>query len=112
VAHAVETVAGYGVYSHGEAVALGMIAEGRLAVVCGRMQRGDQDRVERLLLALGLPCRLHEPLAVDRLILAARGDKKARSGELRCVLACALGSVETVTVDERQLASALAEIEP
>ena len=36
IAHAIETVAGYGAYRHGEAVAIGMVGAGRLATETGR----------------------------------------------------------------------------
>ena len=56
VGHAIEAVAGYeGPYQHGEAVAVGMVAEARLAERLGWIGAAEVRRIERLLGRLGLP---------------------------------------------------------
>ncbi len=50
IGHAIEAVAGYdGPYQHGEAVAVGMVAEARLAERLGWIGPDDVGRIERLL---------------------------------------------------------------
>ena len=93
VGHAIEVVAGYGVYAHGEAVAIGMTAAGRLSSRCSTLSEADRDRVERTLALYGLPTMLRGPLAASDLLQAMRGDKKNRDGQIRFVLARTLGSV-------------------
>jgi 3-dehydroquinate synthase len=95
-AHAIETVAGYGQYLHGEAVAIGMACA---AVLAERLQRIDGDFVRRqreLLLGLGLPVSV-EGLDVDALLAAMQRDKKVEYGKLRFVLPRQLGQVELVS---------------
>lgn len=103
VGHAVESVASYGVYTHGEAVALGMAA----AAVIARSRSYISDAVvvqqNKLLESFGLPTRLRRPLDADALLEAMRHDKKVLSGRLRFVLPVAIGQtrlVDDVTDDE------------
>src|SRR5438093_2417380 len=61
IGHALEASTGYARYTHGEAVALGMVAEARLARQLGIADDETTARQERMLDALGLPV-----LAPDR----------------------------------------------
>jgi 3-dehydroquinate synthase len=96
-AHAIENVAGYGEYLHGEAVAIGLVLATRLSVELGQLRTEEIDRVEALLAAYQLPDRLHKPLPMDQLMLAMQRDKKTRGGKLRFVTMKALG--EAITSD-------------
>ncbi|MGP0074303.1 MAG: 3-dehydroquinate synthase, partial [Bryobacteraceae bacterium] len=56
IGHAIEAVAGYeGPFQHGEAVAVGMVAEARLATRLGWIGTDAVDRLIRLLKRFGLP---------------------------------------------------------
>ena len=93
IGHAVETFLGYGTISHGQAVALGLVAECALAVERGLVPAADARRVETLLSALGLPVRwkgLDGPRIWDIML----HDKKARAGQVRMVLPTRLGEVD------------------
>jgi 3-dehydroquinate synthase len=113
VGHAIESVASYGRYTHGEAVALGMNAEADVARRRGLIDDGTYGRQVRLLETFGLASRLREPLAVDRLIVAMQHDKKVVGGKVRFVLPEAVGSVRIVDdVTEGELRQALAVLQP
>jgi 3-dehydroquinate synthase len=112
VGHAVEAAAGYGVYRHGEAVAIGMAAAGRLAERLGWLSRGDAGRIEALIAVYGQPLRLREPLPAERLLSSMKRDKKTRGGELRFVLAREIGRVEVAPVREEQARGVLETIQP
>jgi 3-dehydroquinate synthase len=90
-AHAIEQVAGYGTYLHGEAVAIGLVAAGRLSRQLGHLSAADADRVARAVAAHQLPVRLRAPLPLAALMAAAARDKKVRGGELRFVVLRVLG---------------------
>ena len=92
VAHAIEQVSRYAV-SHGEAVAIGLVAECRLSERLNLMAPGISDRVAQLLVRLGLPVALTTPLSVDPLITAMASDKKNRQGQIRLALPSALGAM-------------------
>jgi 3-dehydroquinate synthase len=89
-AHAVEAASGYAV-PHGEAVAIGMAAEARLAIDAVGFPAADALRLERLLEAFGLPRRAPEGLPRDRMLAAMARDKKNVRGEVRCALPREIG---------------------
>ena len=96
-AHAFECVAGYGTWTHGEAVAVGMHCAARLAERLGLMsEEGLVQRQARLLSALGLPLQVDPAWSSDALLQAMRTDKKNRAGRLRFVLPTRLGEVRLV----------------
>jgi len=91
--HVVETLSGYGTYLHGEAVALGMLAAGEIALELGLWSSTDRDRQRALVAAAGLP--LHWPkLESEQVLLCLQGDKKVRDGRVRFVLPTGIGAVE------------------
>jgi len=92
VAHAIETVAKYEV-PHGEAVAIGMAHEARLAEALGIAAAGTADRVRRALERYQLPLELPDTAPVDDLIAAMHHDKKARGGEVRFALPRRVGEM-------------------
>lgn len=95
-AHAIERVAGYGTYLHGEAVAVGLVGAARLSVDLGLLDAGDVSRVETVLLKHDLPIRLSRPLGTEALIDAMQRDKKVRAGMPRFVVLKAIGEAETL----------------
>src|SRR5205814_8963924 len=82
VAHAIEATAQFATL-HGEAVAIGMAYEARLAEAIGIAEPGTADRVRRLLERYNLPLGLPESATADTLVAAMHLDKKARAAALR-----------------------------
>jgi 3-dehydroquinate synthase len=93
--HAIETVAGYGRYLHGEAVSIGMVCAAELAQRLGRIDHSVANRQRNLLAALGLPVQV-AGLDPEMLLAAMQRDKKAEQGNLNFVLPSRLGHVESV----------------
>ena len=92
--HAIEKVAGYGQWLHGEAVAIGMVMAAHLSVRHCGFAPTDARRLESLLAALGLPTALgNHDLTVDAMVEAMGMDKKVSDGRLKFVLAQSLGDV-------------------
>ncbi len=94
-AHAIERVAAYGVYLHGEAVAIGLCAAAELSQRLGLIPASDVARVRRAVQANGLPIRLFKPLSVKMLTEATAVDKKTRAGQRRFVVLARIGQAET-----------------
>jgi 3-dehydroquinate synthase len=91
-AHAFETVAGYGTWLHGEAVAAGMICASRVAERRGLIGPEVTARQHSLLERFGLPTK-PDSWPVEALLAAMRSDKKSVAGKLRLVLPRRLGEV-------------------
>jgi 3-dehydroquinate synthase len=98
--HALEAATGYGEYLHGEAVAIGMVAAARLSVRLTGLAPAAAARLEAVIAACGLPAAPRAPVSTERVLAAARLDKKARGGALRFVLLRAFGAPEVRPVDE------------
>jgi 3-dehydroquinate synthase len=93
--HAIEAVAGYGAYLHGEAVAIGLCAAARLSHHLGRLAMKDVDRVESCVAAHGLPLRLRAGMPEPTLRNAMSHDKKNRGGNIRFVVLDSIGRAAT-----------------
>ena len=114
VAHALERETGYRL-AHGEAVGLGLVAEAALAAGLGLATPEAGARVAALLGRLGLPTRLPEPVAPDRLIAAMSHDKKNRARGIRFALPRGVGAMGpgpdwTTEAGEPAIRAALAAI--
>lgn len=90
--HAIEAVAGYGRYLHGEAISIGMIYAARVSERVCSFPSSATARLMRLCRAFGLPVERPDLPWTD--IRAAMSvDKKSAGGLPRFVLASAIGSV-------------------
>jgi 3-dehydroquinate synthase len=92
--HAIEQVTAYGSYLHGEAVAIGLAAAGRLSQKLGLLSADDEARIEAVLAAHALPIRLRAPLKLPKLLAAMERDKKAQAGGLRFIVLNGIGAAE------------------
>ncbi|QXD24207.1 3-dehydroquinate synthase [Opitutia bacterium ISCC 51] len=94
--HAVENVAGYGEYMHGEAIGLGLVMAAELSLRLGNISEGDVKRVTALVGRYSLPTRCVEPMSVAALMDAMRRDKKVHRGTLRFVGMKSIGQAYTI----------------
>lgn len=91
--HALETASGHGVIRHGEAVAIGMVAETAFAV--DQALGTDPDLPAQLregLKALGLRAMAPE-VSADRMLAAAQMDKKVEGATVSLVVPVRMGEV-------------------
>jgi 3-dehydroquinate synthase len=113
IGHAIEATSQYEVM-HGEAVAMGMVYEGRIAESLGIAAAGTVQRIRTVLERLHLPVERPDSSRVDDLIGAMRADKKVRAGEIRMALPRAIGNADgddgrgwTVVVQEETIRDVL-----
>jgi 3-dehydroquinate synthase len=95
IGHAIENISGYGKYLHGEAISIGQVAAARISDATLGLGAGNVQRITTLFRSAGLPT--HIRLTEDqkkKLVGAMRLDKKVSGGEVKFVLAKAIG--ETV----------------
>jgi 3-dehydroquinate synthetase len=93
VGHAVESVSGYRL-RHGEAVAIGMVAEAKLAEYLHLAYEGLSTRIAEVLSRLGLPTEIPKNLSKESLIRTMQFDKKRSSGVMRFALPLEIGKVK------------------
>ncbi len=99
VGHAVELVSNFQI-RHGEAVAIGMVAESEFAERLGIARPGLSASIRDLLSSLGLPTRIPDQLPREQLIKAMHSDKKRSNGAVRFALPAEFGRVELVDVTD------------
>jgi 3-dehydroquinate synthase len=92
IGHGVELASNFQI-RHGEAVAIGMAAEARLAENIGLAEHGLSDQITCALKRLKLPTRVPVGLDRDRVISAMQRDKKIAGGVVRFALPPAIGEV-------------------
>jgi 3-dehydroquinate synthase len=111
IGHAIESVAGYCArIHHGEAVAMGMAAEARLAERLGWIEPATTAALIALIERFGLPSTIPGDLDRAALLQAMSRDKKNQKGRIRFILPRALGRVElTDAPPEEDLRQVLAQ---
>jgi 3-dehydroquinate synthase len=92
VGHALEATSEYALL-HGEAVAIGLVVEARLAEALQVAEAGTARRIAAALQRHRLPTAIPEGCTVDLLIAAMRHDKKTRDGALRFALPSRVGAM-------------------
>lgn len=93
IGHGVETLSGYGRYTHGEAVSIGMVAAAGLAATMGLCKTELPDRLTKLLERAGLPLEIPGHINEKELQAVLYHDKKAVDGKLTFVLPTEIGKV-------------------
>lgn len=110
-AHAIEALTGYGRFLHGEAVSIGMVLAGRLAVRLGMFPQELAHRQESLLSSLHLPVHIRG-LEAKEMLECMMLDKKVQHGFLRFVLPQTIGRVVTVeNVPFQQVEAVIQEVQ-
>jgi shikimate kinase / 3-dehydroquinate synthase len=99
VGHAVELVSDFKL-RHGEAVAIGMVAEARYAERIGLAKKGLAGLIEETLTNLGLPVHIPKDLPREEILRAMRVDKKKNEKSIRFALPAEIGRVELVEVSD------------
>lgn len=108
--HALEAVTHYRVFRHGEAVAWGMIAAVLLGLATGKTGPSDAIRMIKLITRAG-PLPALPDVPPEKMIATMMADKKARSGNLRFVVATKIGRPEIgFNVSEKTLRETLREM--
>jgi 3-dehydroquinate synthase len=95
VGHALETATAYRRFTHGEAVAWGMIAAAAISCARGNLTIEEGERLLSLIERVGRLPDL-KGLASKDVWAALQRDKKFRSGDIRMVLLPGLGNTEIV----------------
>jgi 3-dehydroquinate synthase len=92
IGHGIEAASGYTLL-HGEAIAVGMVAEAALAERAGVAEPGTSAAIERTVSIAGLPSRRPREIAPEYVISLMQSDKKHRRGALEYALPRRIGQM-------------------
>ena len=90
IGHAVESVSNFDLL-HGECVAIGIIAAGKIEDKLGLLKAGRVERIKSLLDKLSQPTTIPENITIEQITECLKMDKKAVNGWPRFVLIEAIG---------------------
>jgi 3-dehydroquinate synthetase len=103
IGHALELVTCYRL-RHGEAVAIGLVVEARIAERLGIAEPGMANALVEVLEGLGLSTEIPKGVDPDGLLHAMAVDKKRAAGALRFTLPVRVGEVQVgIEVDESDI---------
>jgi len=89
--HAIESLTNYNLYSHGEAVAIGMVMAASMSERMGILSRDDKEGIIKLLESVNLPTERPD-LDQNIFLESMKRDKKAQDGEIRLILLDGIGN--------------------
>jgi 3-dehydroquinate synthase len=89
--HAVESLTGYQTVNHGEAVAIGMVLAGQIAVELSMWTSTEAARQQALIEKAGLPTKIPSGLDIKDILATVQSDKKVKDSKVRFILPEAIG---------------------
>lgn len=92
IGHAIEAASKFRIYSHGEAISLGMICASKISHYLGFLDKDYLRRIENILSCVRLPVRIKN-LRLSDILEAQSFDKKFISGRNRFILPERIGKV-------------------
>jgi shikimate kinase/3-dehydroquinate synthase len=99
VGHAVELVSKFNL-RHGEAIAIGTVAEAKYSARIGLAGVGLVEAVTESFKSLGLPVQIPDEMSREEIIRVMRVDKKKNAKSIRFALPVEIGKVELVEVTD------------
>ena len=95
VGHAVEAAGGFSRFTHGEGVALGMLAAAKLSEMYAGLPAGTVEKIREVLAEYGLPVSLSGVNAA-KLIEYMGNDKKRTDGDINWVVLQKIGAAQSL----------------
>ncbi len=108
IGHAVESLTNYQQFVHGEAVAIGMVAAGKIARQMGLWTAAEAQRQDSLITKTSLPTDIPTELDLASIWETMKSDKKVKAGKVRFILPTKIGAVmigDRVTLEIMQQAN-------
>lgn len=106
--HVYEKAYHYETYTHGEAVAAGMVAAAKLGIRMGVSPEDLADRIARVLQKYSLPCAI--PASEEDYRTTLVKDKKSQGSSINLVVLPQLGQAGTVKLPQERLLSLVKEL--
>jgi len=87
---------------HGEAVAIGMVAEAKISENLGMISEKEFKLIENAISSSGLPTRYKDNISIDSVMTMIQKDKKGQRGKIKWTLLSAIGVGEyNIEIDEK-----------
>jgi 3-dehydroquinate synthase len=96
--HALETIGNNKLYTHGEAVALGMLAATKLSESISDLDPEVFDRVHSTIKNTGIKVKLKKKIVPKKLITLMQSDKKKNNSQLKFILLEKIGKAKIKSV--------------
>ena len=103
--HAIETAGENKLYTHGEAVALGMLAASNLSEIISNLSNSEIERIKNLLVKLGIQTSLKKKIDTNSLIKLMESDKKKDKGVINFITVEKIGRARIQKVKDNKLLS-------
>jgi 3-dehydroquinate synthase len=97
IGHAIERAGDYGVFLHGEAISLGIVAACEISVRKAGLPELEREKIIQTLESFELPTQLPADFPKEKILEAIRYDKKFANGAVRFVVLSAIGSAHLAT---------------
>jgi len=96
---------------HGEAVAIGMIAEAKISERLGMIDEDAFEKIEKGIQKVGLPIRAKDFVSMEKIITLLLADKKNVKGKIKWTLLTGIGSADfNIEIAEPYVRKAIAYI--
>lgn len=105
--HALESLTGYSEINHGEAVAIGMVMAGDIAVKLQMWTEEANQRQRQLIVKAGLPTQMSKHLETETVLTCLQSDKKVKNSQLRFILPTRIGKAEITNAVTPELIKAV-----
>lgn len=93
---------------HGEAVAIGMIAESFISQAAGMISQKEFAQIEQGISGVGLPTRYKNDVSLEEVLEGLKGDKKNEGGKIKWTLLMGIGVGEfNVSIGEKYVRAAI-----
>lgn len=102
IGHAIENTAGYGVVTHGEGVAIGMVQINRIAEKKGETPQGTTEQLINMLTKFSLPIE-YDNWNIERLYSSLTHDKKTQGNKIRIILLDEIGTAKIVPISLEEM---------
>ena len=93
IGHAVESLTNYEQLVHGEAVGIGMVAAGKIALEMGLWDKETAQQQDELITKTGLPTVIPSQISIKDILETVKSDKKVKAGKVRFILPTEIGKV-------------------
>jgi 3-dehydroquinate synthase len=99
IGHALETLTSYRQYTHGEAVAIGMVAASLISFRIGMCSSETHESIKDLIKKMRLPTNFPSSFFLKDYLKAIRLDKKMREEKIRFVAVEKIGKVKIIQIE-------------